>query len=218
MESGSPSGRLLYMGTQERRAREKEELRQQIIAVGRELFATEGFDAVSVRKIAEKIEYSPTTIYLYFEDKADLFDCVVEERMLEFHGNLQSPEFNGPDPYVNLRRGLRAYVEFWIAHPNDFRLSFLTDLRGFDPNREWRCLAVAQKIYDTLRVDLRRCREKGLLEFEDLELTSQMVWSQVFGVMCLQIMKPRFPWVDRDRLIESVIDSALAHAAPVPAA
>ncbi len=53
------------MGTKERRTREKEELRRQIIAAARELFVNEGYENVSMRKIADKIEYSPTTIYLY---------------------------------------------------------------------------------------------------------------------------------------------------------
>ncbi len=52
------------MGVKERRAREKEQLRQQILSAARELFVTEGYEHVSMRKSADKIEYSPTTIYL----------------------------------------------------------------------------------------------------------------------------------------------------------
>lgn len=196
------------MGIQERRAREKEELRGQIISAGRELFAEEGFEAVSVRKIAEKIEYSPTTIYLYFQDKADLFDCVVEERMREFYDKLQTPEHNGPSPIDNLRLGLRAYVDFWIAHPNEFRMTFTTDLKSLDPNRNWRCIELGQQIYSKLRDNLRDCHVRGQLEIQDLELTAQMVWVQIFGVMSLRIMKPHFPWAAG--LIDNVIDSVLS--------
>ena len=64
------------MGVQERRAREKKELRGEILDAARDLFLREGYENVSMRKIAEKIEYSPTTIYLYFQDKADLLDCI----------------------------------------------------------------------------------------------------------------------------------------------
>ena len=56
------------MGIKERRAREKEQLRRQILSAARELFVNEGYENVSMRKIANKIEYSPTTIYLYFKD------------------------------------------------------------------------------------------------------------------------------------------------------
>ena len=57
------------MGVKERRAREKEQLRRQIIAAARELFVNEGYENVSMRKIADKIEYSPTMIYLYFKTR-----------------------------------------------------------------------------------------------------------------------------------------------------
>ena len=69
------------MGVHERRAREKKELRQEILDAARDLFLREGYENVSMRKIAEKIEYSPTTIYLYFQDKADLLDCICEETL-----------------------------------------------------------------------------------------------------------------------------------------
>ena len=70
------------MGTKERRAREKEQLRRQIIDAARELFVSEGYENVSMRKIADKIEYSPTVIYLYFKDKADLLDSACQETLL----------------------------------------------------------------------------------------------------------------------------------------
>ena len=72
------------MGTKERRAREKEQLRRQILVAARELFVNEGYESVSMRKkFANKIEYSPTTIYLYFKDKADLLDSVCKETLPE---------------------------------------------------------------------------------------------------------------------------------------
>ena len=67
------------MGTQERRNREKESLRQEILDAARRLFLKNGFQNVSMRQIAEKIEYSPTTIYLYFKDKSALFRSICEE-------------------------------------------------------------------------------------------------------------------------------------------
>src|SRR5262244_2221370 len=69
------------MGVMERRIREKQALRQEILDAARELFVTEGYENVSMRKVAERIEYSPTTIYLYFKDKADLHDCICEETL-----------------------------------------------------------------------------------------------------------------------------------------
>lgn len=67
------------MGVKERKARQKRFLRQEILDAASELFVKEGFEHVSMRRIAEKIEYSPTTIYLYFKDKAELLEEVCQE-------------------------------------------------------------------------------------------------------------------------------------------
>ena len=64
------------MGIKERREREKDNLRQAILDAAGELFVNEGFENVSIRKIAHKIEYSATTIYIYFKDKKDIFDLM----------------------------------------------------------------------------------------------------------------------------------------------
>ena len=67
------------MGVQERREREKQGIREEILEAARQLFVTEGYENVSIRKIAEKIEYSPGTIYLYFQDKAEILAQISEE-------------------------------------------------------------------------------------------------------------------------------------------
>ena len=196
------------MGVQERRAREKEELKQEIVDAARELFVSEGFDHVSMRKIAEKIEYSPTTIYLYFHDKADLLDYIVEETLLKLQQKLDSLR-QGADPLADLKAGFRAYIEYWKNHPNDFRVAFMTDLRALDPNRDWRCWKVGKAIYSHLRTSLVECGDAGLLKIEDPDLASQACWASLYGLVSLFIMKPHFPWIDQDRLIDTVVNSAV---------
>src|SRR4026208_1121175 len=74
------------MGITERREREREKVRRKILDAARELFENEGYDKVTMRRIAEAIEYSPTTIYLHFEDKDDLVRALCNEdfaRLLE---------------------------------------------------------------------------------------------------------------------------------------
>ena len=61
------------MGVKERRNREKVATRDLILDAARELFVSEGYEGVSMRKVAEKIEYSPTAIYVHFADKESLF-------------------------------------------------------------------------------------------------------------------------------------------------
>ena len=106
------------MGVEERRAREKQDLRQEILDAARELFVREGYEAVSMRKIADSIEYSPTTIYLYFRDKTELFDCLSEQAFGKLLNKLQSIGGRECGSSLDaLRRGLCAYAEFGLENP-----------------------------------------------------------------------------------------------------
>ena len=113
------------MGVKERRAREKEQLRRRILSAARELFVTEGYESVSMRKIADMIEYSPTTIYLYYEDKADLLDSVCKETLLNLLNTLDLLRKDKSDPVETLRKSGKAYVEFGLKYPQDYKLTFV---------------------------------------------------------------------------------------------
>src|SRR5512143_1496815 len=113
------------MGITERREREKEEIRKKILDAARELFTTEGYERVTMRKVADAIEYSPTTIYHHFEDKDDLVRalCVADfDELLAAMQGAPAPE----DPVEAIRQLGRAYVAFAVRNPNQYRFMFLT--------------------------------------------------------------------------------------------
>src|SRR5215469_4155874 len=114
------------MGVTERRERERQAVRQEIVDAARALFIEEGYEKTSMRKIAEKIEYSPTTIYLYFNDKKELLESICEETFGRFVAILQNLDKKHEDPLENLRAVLKAYVEFGLKNPNDYTLTFMT--------------------------------------------------------------------------------------------
>jgi AcrR family transcriptional regulator len=72
------------MGISERKEREKQEMREKILLVATEMFIEEGYDKTSIRKIADKIEYSPATIYLYFKDKDEIFHAIHDKGFDKF--------------------------------------------------------------------------------------------------------------------------------------
>src|ERR1700730_11210713 len=113
------------LGTIERRERERQELRTKILDAARELFVELGYEAVTMRKVAERIEYSPTAIYFHFRDK----DALMREICDEDFGSL-AREFQKiariADPVDRLRKIGRAYVAFAMAHRNHYRLMFMT--------------------------------------------------------------------------------------------
>src|ERR1051325_3817396 len=112
------------MGVLERRAREKEALRTRILDATSKLIVEEGLGNLSIRRIAERIEYSPATIYLYFKDKAELIAAICEEAFGEMLETIGQACESTPDPVEGLRRGLRAYVDFGIRHPSHYLIVF----------------------------------------------------------------------------------------------
>ena len=117
------------MGITERREREKEEVRGRILDAARDLFARDGYEAVTMRKIAEAIEYSPTAIYLHFKDK----DALVRELCLVDFDSLAKAFqriAREPDPLERLKKSGLAYAEFALEHPNHYRLMFMTPHPG----------------------------------------------------------------------------------------
>jgi AcrR family transcriptional regulator len=175
------------MGTQERRERERQELQTKILDAARELFATEGYDAVTMRKIAQKIEYSATAIYKHFADKDALVAelCHLDFRSFAAHfGRAASEE----DPIRRLRATGRAYFDFAIEYPQQYRFMFMAARPQVAPEQGER-EDPAQNAYVFLLATVREAIEKGLLrdEFSDAELASQTIWSAVHGVVALEI-------------------------------
>ena len=108
--------------SRQRREQEKEELRQTILAAAAALFLEHGYEAFSLRQVAEQIGYSPTTIYLHFEDKTDLLFAVVDNAYAEFSRRLQAAYNTTTDALARIRALGQAYVDFGLANPVIFRI------------------------------------------------------------------------------------------------
>jgi AcrR family transcriptional regulator len=198
------------MGVQERRAREKQELRQEILAAARDLFINEGFENVSMRKIAEKIEYSPTTIYLYFQDKADLLDCICEETLLRLHERMAAIRDEYPAPIDRMHHGLRAYIKFGLEYPSDYRVAFMMEFKEFaESGRNMRCQAMGNVVFDNFRKDIIEGIRTGVFAPRDAEAVSQAIWAAIHGMTSLLIVRCNFPWVEQNLLIDTLIDTLL---------
>ena len=196
------------MGVKERRAREKEQLQQQILVAARELFVNEGYENVSMRKIADKIEYSPTTIYLYFKDKADLLDSVCQETLLSLLNTLDELKKDKSDPVETLRKSGRVYVAFGLKYPQDYKLTFVIRPQ-FQKGLGLQEGSIGEKVFNYLREMVAECIQQQIFRQVDIETTSQVMWSAVHGITLLLIDFPDFPWTEKDTLINTVIDTTI---------
>jgi AcrR family transcriptional regulator len=188
------------MGVQERRARQRENIREEILDAARTLFVKDGYEHVSIRKIAEKIEYAPGTIYLYFRDKAEILDRICEETFAKLAQRLQAINTDPSNPLDCLKRGLRTYVQFGIDNPHHYIVTFVQAKqlpRNHHPGAGERC-------FDNLRAAVRNCVEAGQLNCDDVEEVAQALWAGAHGVTTL-LTTCSFPFIEQSRLVDRVI-------------
>jgi len=202
------------VGIPERREREKQAVRDRILDAAREIFAAEGYDGVTMRRIAEAIEYSPTTIYLHFPDKETLVRELCHGDFLSLAKAFQKLALE-PDPIERLRGIGRAYFDFASDHPTHYRLMFMTP-RGHDMSND-DALGKGnpeEDAYAFLKatvaeaIAMKRFRP-GL---RDADLIAQAAWAGTHGVISLHIAKGQDPWVDWRSAKETaalVIDSMI---------
>jgi AcrR family transcriptional regulator len=199
------------MGIKERREKAKENLRQEIFDAASELFAKEGIANVSMRKIAEKIEYSPTTIYLYFKDKTTLLHQICEETFAKLAAEVIKIRENTNDPLEILRGGMKAYIEFGLKHPNHYEVVFIAPLdsyieEGFEYSFE---NSMGKIAFEKLVESVVMCVEAGVIKNGDIELISQTIWAGMHGLTSLLIGHTEFPFVEKERLIENLIETLI---------
>jgi AcrR family transcriptional regulator len=201
------------MGIKERQERDREAVRRAILDAARELFVSEGFQNVSIRKIAERIEYSPAAIYGYFPSKDDIFYALAEEgfRLLGDPGS--SPRHEGHQALQGLAR-IRAVFwrlyEFSREHPQYFALMFV-DRSVPRISREYERFAFAREMKRHIVADIQACIVSGDLPATlDPAVAMRVLTSGLLGVAVMRLSERLAPGENADELAADILDVTLA--------
>jgi AcrR family transcriptional regulator len=194
------------LGITERRERERVEVRRKILDAARELFALEGYERVTMRRIAEAIEYSATTIYNHFEDKDDLVRALCQEDFSELLAVIQEQTWPD-DPVEAIRRLGHVYVQFGLAHPNHYRFMFMTPHGGEQQGKA----PAGEQTFGVLRAFVDRAVAAGRFRDAPRDAICQVLWAAVHGVTALLVTYgENFPCVPPvPDLVEQALDNAL---------
>lgn len=160
------------------------------------MFVELGYEATTMRAIAERIEYTPTAIYHHFKNKEAMLAelCAADFRALAAAfrkiGRIE-------DPIERLRKSGKTYVEFGLDHPRQYQLMFMTrkpteimtTLHSADPSED---------AYTFLRDTCAAAIATGRLrpEYDDAEELALMAWSSLHGLLALHIVKQDDDWID----------------------
>jgi len=200
------------MSTSERRTREKQGLRKKILETARDLFVAHGYDGVTLRAIAQAIEYAPGTIYSHFKNKDALIQalCMADFEAFETY----FPRAALPaEPLEAIRDIGRAYVRFALTHPNHYRLMFMTPRAVAPPAAALEMQGdPARDSYALLKLTVQRAIDADLFrnEYRDPDLLAQTLWAGVHGMASLEISigsDPWLSWAPAATRMEAMIDA-----------
>jgi AcrR family transcriptional regulator len=198
------------MGTKERQQRERDRVREAILTAARELFVVEGYRNVSMRKIAERIEYSPAAIYSYFASKDDIFFALAEEgfRLLAECGMASTQ--GAADPLERLRRGLWAFYEFSKTHAEYFELMFV-DRSVPSLSQDFQRFEFFQETTARAEADIRACIERGQFSKAlNPAAALHVLWVGMLGAATIGLAQRLAPGENPDALAHDLLESVLA--------
>lgn len=179
------------MGIKERKERHKEDLRQRILDAAKVLFLKEGYDATSIRKIASAIEFSPTTIYLYYKDKNDIIYALQKEGFKLLRTKFSALS-NVENPFERLKAMGRTYLQFSIESREFYELmfvmkeplEFLQSVCGEGEDEQW---DEGVEAFNFLVRTIADCQQAGYFVGHDIKMFSLLVWSTVHGLSTLNM-------------------------------
>jgi AcrR family transcriptional regulator len=198
------------MGIAERKNREKQALRERILDASRRIVMREGFAALSMRKIADAIEYSPATLYLHFENRDEIARALCTEGYAQLLDTLK-PHLSVADPAERLKAIWRAYVAFGVTHQETYRLIFMED-----PTYIGAAFASAAKDgEDTGDAAFRlvadafdELKAQGRLPASaESEVCTEALWATMHGIVALRLTCPVFPRVPLDTVVDAALDA-----------
>jgi AcrR family transcriptional regulator len=197
------------MGVTEKRARQKEEFRREILDSAREMFINDGYDGFSMRKLAERIDYSPTTIYLYFKNKDDLLFAICEEFFADFFARLNHIRSLAQDPVETLRQAFLYLVEFGLKNPNQYKVIFFTKSVYGTMDQFVEKESMARNTYLVFKEMVRDCIEAGRLRERDEDVIAPALATASHGLVTMLLYRPDVLNRRGDVIARSLVDALL---------
>lgn len=212
------------VGTRKRRG-EGHTRRDEILIAAKELFLREGYEATTIRRIADVVGVSAPALYLYFKDKDAIMLALCDQTFSSLIEVMEDMEQQPLPPLDRLRAGGGAYIRFALEHPREYWLTFMSGStpesvrksghrpETIDPEAPGSKGAVA---FAKLMGIFRDIENSGFQLYYPVETAAELVWMGLHGLVAALIKNPDFPWTKRDLLIEGMLDMAVRGVVKMP--
>lgn len=199
--------------------------RDEILVAAKELFLREGYQATTIRRIADVVGVSAPALYLYFKDKEAIMLALCDQTFGGLLERMDALDKEALAPIDRLRRCGEDYIRFALDHPREYWLTFMSGntpehikKRGhrpevIDPDEPGNTGAVA---FARLMGIFRDIESTGLQLHYPVETAAELVWMSLHGLVAALINNPEFPWTLRDELIAGMIDMAVRGIVRLP--
>ena len=196
---------------------ENGDLRRRILDTARHLLVQEGYQALSMRKIANAIGYSATSIYLYFDSKDALLHALIHEGMMWLRDQLQETAAQHPDSPVRRMRALcRCFVEFGLDNPEYYEIMFQLRPERMEryPPEKYR---QARENLDFFARTLEQGVDEGIFEVDDIQVSASTVWASLHGTVSLLLADRVDVRIEPGTFIDTTIRQAIRGFRRTPA-
>jgi AcrR family transcriptional regulator len=197
------------LGVKERQEREREAVSRAILDAARDLFVAEGYPNVSIRKIAERIEYSPAAIYSYFPSKDDIFFALAEEgfRILSDLATSVEPD---TDPLEEIRRAFWRVYQFSKSYPEYYALMFV-DRTVPRISRDWERFGFVHELQNHAAALIQRAVDAGALPpSTQPHVAIAMLFAAVHGAALMRLCERLAHGESGDALVRDTLNATLA--------
>lgn len=189
--------------------------REEILLAAKELFLEEGYEATTIRRIADRVGVSAPALYLYFHDKEAMMLALCDQTFGLLIERITEIEKTVSDPLERVRRFGDAYARFGLENPDEYRLVFIGNnipesirkvghrMPTDDPNRPGVGGAL---VFSRLVALLSQLEASGVKLNYPPDTCAELCWMGIHGVVAAMIMKPDFPWSNRETLIQGMQD------------
>ena len=183
--------------------------RAEILRAAERLFVTQGYEAATIRKIADEVGVSSTALYMHFQDKDQILLEICTGAIEELLAINTQISATPADPITRVRLMLEAYVRFALRNPNTYRLVFCSSPAVDTIKRQHETLRMGGECLDRFASVVREIAAEGRLRTGDPVTVHQALWAACHGMVTLMISKPDFDWAPPEQLMGVMLDGLL---------
>jgi AcrR family transcriptional regulator len=207
----------LLHNAKQRRELHKANLRSELIAAAHKLVQEEGYDGLTIRKLAKRVGLAPMSVYSYFADKQDILYALAEDAFEALAERIE--RHKADDPLESLRAVMVEYAAFGLGNPNEYRIVATTEQvtppEQLEPGQPEERNPAMQLLISRVEACVKAGKLSG-----DPRAIATMLWAVGHGTISLLISFPHYPFGEAEAFVERMYDLALAglttqHIAPL---